>query len=61
MTRPLMTYEMARAAATDTGNRSMWAGGRTKWNEDDFNAACDEFERLWTLKPPKGVRRDNDK
>lgn len=42
-----LTRDIAYAAATDAGNRSMWAGGRRKWNVDDYNTAVDEFERLW--------------
>jgi len=42
-----LTKETARAAATDAGNRSMRKAGRTIWNEDDYNAAVDEFDRLW--------------
>ena len=42
-----MTQELARAAAWDAGNRHMREHGRTAWNEDDYNAACEFFERLW--------------
>lgn len=49
MARPVMTYELAHRAAWDAGNVSMRAAGRTKWNEDDWNAMCAEFERLWPL------------
>ena len=47
MTRVVMTYELARAAAADHANRLMYKGGRKAWNEDDYNACCDEFSRLW--------------
>lgn len=43
------TATMIRAAAQDAGNRSMRAAGRTAWNDDDWNAACAEFERLAAL------------
>jgi hypothetical protein len=42
-----MTPAIARAAARDAANRQMHAAGRTAWNEDDYNLACDEFLRLW--------------
>jgi hypothetical protein len=38
--------ELIHAAATDAGNRSMRACGRTAWNEADYIAACDESARL---------------
>jgi hypothetical protein len=44
---PKIARAAAWAAATDAGNRSMRAGNRTAWNEDDYNAACEEFYRLW--------------
>lgn len=43
-----MTRETARAAAMDAGNRNMRENGRTKWNEDDWNVAAREFNRLWS-------------
>ena len=42
-----ITEPIARAAAQDAGNRSMRKAGRTQWNEEDFNAAAQEYERLW--------------
>lgn len=41
-----MSRQIAWAAATDAGNRSMREHGRTAWNEDDYNAAVAEFDRL---------------
>ena len=41
-----LTPAIIRAAATDAGNRSMRKAGRTAWNEDDWNAAAAEFDRL---------------
>lgn len=43
----VMDLELARSAAHDAANRSMRAGGRKKWNYEDWNAACAEFNRLW--------------
>jgi hypothetical protein len=40
---------IARAAGRDEGNRSMRAAGRSAWNEDDWNAACETFDRLMAL------------
>lgn len=45
--KPPLTYQLAHAAATDAGNRSMRNSGRTAWNDDDWNAAAAEFNRLW--------------
>lgn len=47
--KPELTKELARAAATDAGNRSMRDGGRTVWNADDRNVAFAEFNRLWPM------------
>ncbi len=40
---------IARAAGWDAGNRSMRDSGRTAWNEDDWDAACDVYDRLMRL------------
>lgn len=42
-----MTRELAWAAATEAGNKSMRKGGRIKWSLKDYNAAVGEFNRLW--------------
>jgi hypothetical protein len=55
--RITMTEELARAAATDAGNRSMRANSRTKWNQQDYNAAAIEFRRLWKLNEPMMPRK----
>lgn len=34
------TWELARAAAQDEGNRNMRRNGRTEWNHEDYNAAA---------------------
>ena len=46
MRRPTLTYAIAHAASWDAGNRHMRAAGRTKWNQDDADAAWAEFDRL---------------
>lgn len=46
MTAPEMTDDLARAAATDAGNRSAQAAGRTTWGPDDLHAAAAEYNRL---------------
>ena len=42
-----MTLDLARASATDAGNRSMRRHQRVKWNVEDYNAAVRELNRLW--------------
>ena len=44
--KPVLTRDLAHAAAWDEGNRSMRLAGRDKWSEDDYNAAVREFNRL---------------
>ena len=46
-----ITYKLAHAASMDAGNRSMRQGGRTAWNEDDYGACVDEFNRLIPPEP----------
>lgn len=46
MTRIIMTPELARAAATDAGNRSMRERGATRWNLDDYRRAARQFNLL---------------
>jgi hypothetical protein len=43
------TQAIAHAAGWDAGNRAMRAAGRRAWNEDDWNAACDTFDRLMRI------------
>jgi hypothetical protein len=38
--------QIARAAATDAGNRSMRAAGRTAWDATDYDVAVLEYNRL---------------
>lgn len=44
--RRQLTPAIIRAASHDAGNRSMRAAGRQSWSEEDWNAACAEYERL---------------
>jgi hypothetical protein len=44
-----MTCEIARAAGRDLANRLMRRAGRKSWNEDDYNAAGRELDRLWPI------------
>ena len=41
-----LTRSTAYAAGRDAGYRSMRKAGRTKWNEEDFNAAAEMCNRL---------------
>ena len=47
MTKITIIREIARAAAMDTGDRSMRQAGRTAWNREDYNVMIEEFNRLW--------------
>ena len=47
--RPILTPEICRAAGNDVANARMRSEGRTSWNEDDYNAACRECNRLWDI------------
>lgn len=47
MGKMILTREIAWAAATDAGDRSMRKAGRKAWNEEDLLAAAEEFARLW--------------
>lgn len=44
-----LTPKIIHSAATDAGNRNMRKNGRTIWDEDDFEAAARESERLYKL------------
>ncbi len=46
MPQPTLTPQLIHAAACDAGNRNMRKHGRTVWSADDWNAMCEEFERL---------------
>lgn len=47
--RVKMTYGLAMAAGKDAANRAMRAAGRSRWNEDDYNAMWAEFNRLFPV------------
>ena len=49
MPRITITYELAMAAARDLANRRAAKAGRKAWDETDYNAAVDEFNRLYPL------------
>jgi hypothetical protein len=56
---PEMTVALARAAATDAGNRYMRAHNRDVWNADDARQAHREFVRLMpaSAELPTGTKR----
>jgi hypothetical protein len=37
------TRDLAYRAGVDEANRSMRAGGRATWNEEDYAIACETF------------------
>jgi hypothetical protein len=45
----LSRYALAFAASIDTGNRAMRTAGRSAWSEDDYNASCAEFDRIYPI------------
>lgn len=49
MTRIIMDYDLAMAVGRDAANRNMRKAGRERWNEDDWNVACETFDRLFPL------------
>ena len=42
-----MNYEIARAIATDKANRNMRKNDRKQWDEEDYDMACETFNKLW--------------
>jgi len=52
-----MNHEIAMAAALDAGNRSKKAGGRKIWSVDDWNVACDTYDRLMGQPPDAKATR----
>lgn len=51
-----MTPEQAIVVATEAGNRSMQAAGRTEWNTDDYNVAQDTYTTaLYLAREPNPV------
>ena len=55
-----MTRELARAASWDAANRNMKKHGRKKWNQEDYNTAVTEYDRLWPIENDMkgGVQND---
>ena len=41
-----LTMDLVRAASWDAANRNMQQNNRKIWNKDDWNAMCDEQNRL---------------
>lgn len=58
-----LTKDIAKAAALDAGDRHRRANGRLHepWNADDWNAACDEYDRLLAIinRYPDGISCDD--
>ena len=54
---PPITRALAWVAAHAAGNRSMRAGGREQWDEDDYAEAVREFDRLWPVELDLHPRR----
>ena len=44
-----LTYDLAHAAGTDAGNRSMKKRNAVAWNVDDYNVAVAEMNRLLSV------------
>jgi hypothetical protein len=42
----ILTKELAFASGADAGNARMRKAGRSKWNREDYNHACDVQNRL---------------
>jgi len=40
-------YKIIRAAATDAGNRQMRAQHRARWSQEDYEKACQTFQKLY--------------
>jgi len=51
--QPVMTYQLAHAAATDAANKAMRKAGRTSWNKADYNVAVRTFKKLFKANPGK--------
>jgi hypothetical protein len=49
-----MTPELASAAGLDAGNSRMRKAGRTRWNEEDWNRACEIFYQCLGTDDPRG-------
>ena len=46
-----MDYALAMAIAKDAGNVSMRAARRTAWNNEDWNAMCENFKKAARAMP----------
>uniref|UniRef100_A0A6M3JQ92 Uncharacterized protein n=1 Tax=viral metagenome TaxID=1070528 RepID=A0A6M3JQ92_9ZZZZ len=42
-----ITREIARSIGRDAANRNMKKGGRTEWNEDDWNVGAEACAKVW--------------
>jgi hypothetical protein len=54
-----LTRGLAVAAAKDAATRQMRKEGRTCWSDEDYNLACDTFNKLWPLKNDISQTEDN--
>lgn len=52
-----ITYTLAMAIAKDKADRRMREAGRTKWNEEDYNAMVEEFNKRWTVEDALASQR----
>ncbi len=52
-----MNHEIALAVGKDAGNRSMKAAGRKIWSVNDWNVACDTYDRLMGQPPDAKATR----
>ena len=44
-----IAHDLAMAAAHSFADRRMVKAGREQWDEGDWHAAVDEFQRLWNI------------
>lgn len=58
MPYPTMTREIARDCALDAGSRRMREAGRSAWDAGDYDAACDEFDRLMRIFFPEDATEE---
>ena len=56
MPKLLLTYDIAHRAGWDAGNNAMRKGGRSVWNEDDYNVCAREMSRLIDI--VEGIEED---
>jgi hypothetical protein len=59
--RYLPSYEMAMAAGRDAGNRSAKDAGRTAWNDADWGAAREVFNRIQDITRERLQDERNDR